>query len=454
MNNENSQRQRDTGTEKRFLETGFAKPLCLRVAVVKKPASSNGFGFKNNLQRLSLFILMMAFLVSHSSPVFGQSPQRAKRKSPAQSAAKVSPQFNALAKQADKAREENRLNDAIALYLQALQVNPKWAEGWWYLGSIFYDRDRYTEGREALRNLLALQKNNGPGWALIGLCEYQLKNYDAALADLQYAPPLGLGGNKELMEVVRYHAGILMTRSGQFELGYEALRDFAREGNESMSVIEALGINLLRMPFLPVELPPDRREMVLLAGRAAFYMAARRVGEAQSAFQELIARYPDAPNVHYAYGAYLLIENSDTALEEFKRELKISPAHVPALLQIAFEYLKRNDSEAAKPFAEQAVKIAPSLFATRNALGRVLTELGQVDEGIRELEIGVKLAPDSPEMRFALARAYSRAGRKEDAARERAMFVKLDKEKRTLREGAQAVGGIDAQPDKKEKPKP
>ncbi len=407
------------------------------------------------VKRPGVLVLIIAFLVGASSAALAQSRGGAKKKA-APVAPKGNPQFEALAKQAERARQENRLAEAIALYSQALQVNPQWAEGWWYLGSIFYDRDHYSEAREALRNLLALQKSNGPGWALIGLCEFQLKNYDAALADLEYARSLGLGGNKELTAVVRYHAGLLMTRSGQFELGYEALRDFAREGNESMSVIEALGINLLRMPFLPAEVPADKREIVLLAGRVAFNMAARRVGEAQGAFQELLARYPDAANVHYAYGAYLLIENPDTALEEFKRELKVSPAHVPALLQIAFEYLKRNDSQAAKPFAEQAVKIAPSLFATHNALGRVLTELGEVDEAIRELEIGIKLAPDSPEMRFAIARAYARAGRKEDAARERAMFVKLDKEKRILREGAQAVGGVDAQPDKKanDKPKP
>jgi tetratricopeptide (TPR) repeat protein len=253
--------------------------------------------------------------------------------------------------------------------------------------------------------------------------------------------------------VTRYHAGILMTRSGQFELGYEALRDFAREGNESPSVIEALGLNILRMPFLPAEAPPDRRELILLAGWAAYYQAARRVPDAERAFQELLSRYPEVPNVHYAYGVYLLIDAPDAAVEEFKRELQISPTNVPAMLQIAFEYIKRSDFEHARPYAQKAVDTAPTLFATHNALGRVLLELGKVDEAIKELEIGTQMAPDSPEMRFALAHAYARAGRKEDAARERSAFLRLDKQKRTERSGPQSVGGIEAKPGDKNPPR-
>ncbi|HKP10551.1 MAG TPA: tetratricopeptide repeat protein, partial [Blastocatellia bacterium] len=93
-------------------------------------------------------------------------------------------QFNNLAKQADAAREAGRLEDAIRLYNQALQLNPKWPDGWWYLGSIFYDRDRYAEAGEALKILLSLKRENGPAWTLLGLCEFQLRNYKESLADL------------------------------------------------------------------------------------------------------------------------------------------------------------------------------------------------------------------------------------------------------------------------------
>ena len=110
-------------------------------------------------------------------------------------------------------------------------------------------------------------------------------------------------------------------------------------------------------------------------------------------------------------------------------------------MQIAYEYLKRGDAQAALPWAQQAVAAAPNAFPAHKALGQALLETGDVDGAIKELQIGIKLAPESPGLHFNLARAYQRAGRLEDAARERDEFTRLDRLARTLRTGAQSVGG-------------
>src|SRR5436190_1657854 len=60
-------------------------------------------------------------------------------------AARVGGSFDALAKRASAAREANRIEEAIPLYLQALKIKPTWKEGWWYVGSMFYDGDHYVE---------------------------------------------------------------------------------------------------------------------------------------------------------------------------------------------------------------------------------------------------------------------------------------------------------------------
>jgi tetratricopeptide (TPR) repeat protein len=358
-------------------------------------------------------------------------------------------EFADLARRAGEAKDREQLDEAQSLYVEALRLKQDWAEGWWYLGTILYDRDRYSEAAEAFQNLTGLQAKNAAAWALLGLCQYRTREYDRSLVNLQKARILGLGTNQELITVTRYHAAILMTRFEQFEVAFDILREFARDQNEDQKVIEAFGINALRMPFLPLEVPPDKREMVLLAGRAAYDWAARRNEEARRGFEALVARYPQVPNVHYIFGASLLNDNPDAALEQFRKELDLSPTHVASMLQIAFEYIKREDYAAAKPFAEKAVKLNPNMFPARNALGRVLLETGDVAGAIRELEAGVKLAPDSPEMHFALAKAYVKAGRKEAAARERDLFTRLDRLMRTQREGSQSVGGVDAKPDVK-----
>ncbi len=343
------------------------------------------------------------------------------------SSASVS-QFDRIAKQAAQARDQNKPEEAIRLYRQALKLKPSWPEGWWDLGAIFYDADRYDEGRETFRRLTILRPDGAPAWAMLGLCEFELRDYVPALQHLRRAQIAGsLSGNPELSSVAHYHLAILDTRFEEYEAGTETLFAMARAGNENPSLIEALGLSVLRMPFLPSEMPPNKREMVLMAGRAAYDMRTHRAEDGKREFEELIARYGETPNVHYTYGTFLLSTDADAALSEFNREIQISPNHVPAQLQIAFEYIKRTDFATGLPFAEKAVELAPQLFAAHDALGRIFLGMGKTNEAIGELETAVKLAPDSPEVQFALYTAYARAGRKQDAERARAEFMRLDK---------------------------
>jgi tetratricopeptide (TPR) repeat protein len=342
--------------------------------------------------------------------------------------------FEQLVNRAVAARAAEQLDDAIRLYQQALRQKPNWVEGWWALGTIFYQLDRYAEGRTAFQKLVTLEPRGGVGWAFLGLCEFQLKDYLNALSHLERGRNSGLGDNPEIAAVAKYHAAILLNRTEQFELAFAVLSEIAKSQTENPAILEAFGLTLLRLPLLPSEVPTDKREVVMKTGRAAYLGATDKRDVATQEFQELLAAFPSAPNVHYAYGVFLLRDSPDEAMTEFKKELEISPQHIFARLQIAFEAIKRNDPKAGLSYAEEAVKLAPNLFAAHNALGRILLELGQTDRSIKELEIGVKQAPTSPEMYFALARAYSKAGRKVEADKARAEFMRLDKIRRTGKE--------------------
>ena len=411
----------------------------------------------NNCVQRSSAGAVMALVLGLSAGGYAQTPRAqapaasapAKTPAPAQAKSARSAEFDRLAREATAAREANRVDEALGLYEKALKLRPSWDEGYWYVGTLYYGLDRYTEARDAFRRVITAQEtkaagkpvSNGRVYGMKGLCEFQIKNYEVALADLQKARDRGVE-SEELMSAVRYHTAIIMTRLEQYEFALLNLQAFAQKGHDAPTVIEAFGLATLRMPLLPSELPADRREMVLLAGRGSYYQAARLSGPARPAFEELASRYPDSPNVHYAYGVFLLGEDPDRALEEFKKELKQSPGHSWSMLQIAFEYIKRSDWEAARPWAQQAVDTAPQDFAGRRALGQVLFELGETTGAIEQLERGVALAPDSPSLRFVLARAYQKAGRPVDADREREEFRKLQQANRSQQYGAQAVGGI------------
>jgi tetratricopeptide (TPR) repeat protein len=379
-----------------------------------------------------------------ASPKRAQPQPPAPRATPARTPAAANPKFDALAAKAEAARQAGHLDEAIDLYRQGLAIKPDWTDGLWSLGTALYELDRFSEARDAFRRVLSKHQDDGTLWALKGHCEYKLKNYDTALSDFLQARARGIGGNQSVSEVARYHTALLSTRIEQYEQALNILADFGLEGNDSPRIIEAMGIATLRLPVLPEELPGDKREMVMMAGRARYFMTARLGAAAQNAFEALATRYPETPNVHYAFGVFLLAEQPDAAIEEFKRELKVAPQNVWAKTQIAFALIRRGDFDTAKPWAQQAVDQSPTEFVARNALGQVLLETGDVEGAIRELEAGVKLASDSPAMHFALARAYRRAGRNADADREQAEFTRLDRLVRSSRTGSSSIGGVDA----------
>jgi tetratricopeptide (TPR) repeat protein len=356
-------------------------------------------------------------------------------------AARTSPEFDRLIKAATDARQAEQWEQAIDLYGKALKLKPDYVEAHWYRGVAYYTLENHTECRGAFRKVVSLAPKNGAAYAFLGLCEFGTKEYDKSLQHLLQSRILGVGDTGELGGMARYHAALLMTRIEQFEQALETLGEFANEGNDNPRVIEAMGLATVRIPVLPSEMPPERREMVMMAGRASYLMATRNTAAAEKAFQAVVVRYPETPNVHYAYGVYLLQEQADKAIEEFKRELELQPDHPWSLMQIAFEYVNRGDAPSGLPWAKQAVAAAPNAFPAHKALGQALLETGDVDGAIRELLVGVKLAPESPGLHFQLARAYQRAGRLEDAAREREEFTRLDRLARTQRSGPQSVGG-------------
>jgi tetratricopeptide (TPR) repeat protein len=370
--------------------------------------------------------IALAMLVAIAQPPAKPTPPTSKPASKPTATPAAPRRFDAVSAAAATARDSGRLDEAITLYRQGLALRPTWDEGRWYLGSSLYELERHAEARDAFAALVKRQPGHAGAVAMQGLCEYELGRHDAALRTLLKARSLGIARNRDIAQAVAYTAGILLTRFEEYEIGYAVLTELSGDNVESPRVIEALGLNVLRMPILPNAIPAAKKPIVELAGKAGFAMGGRRLADAGRILDELVATYPREPNVHYARGVLRTTEAPDQALEDFEAELKIAPGHIPARLQIVFELVKRGEAEKARPYAEDALRLDPKHFAVHLAMGQVFFETGATDKAIAAFEQGAKLAPGSPQAHFLLARAYGRAGRTADAERERAEFRRLE----------------------------
>ncbi|MDQ3257611.1 MAG: tetratricopeptide repeat protein, partial [Acidobacteriota bacterium] len=114
-------------------------------------------------------------------------------RAPASSPVPSSQAVQQLIAEATRAREAGRVDEAIEIYRKALALRPKWGEGWWYLATLLYDRDRYKEASAAFKETTRLLPKTGAPWIMLGLCEFQLELYDEALQHLRQGRQLGIG---------------------------------------------------------------------------------------------------------------------------------------------------------------------------------------------------------------------------------------------------------------------
>jgi tetratricopeptide (TPR) repeat protein len=342
-----------------------------------------------------------------------------------QSAAPKAAHFDRLAREASRARDENRDDDAIRLYKQGLKIKPSWHEGLWYLSALLYEKERYPETRDLLRHFVSYDPEAGPGWALLGMSEFQTREYSRALEDLRRSRSLGLGDRKEMAQSVAYFAAASLTRLEQFDDAMDLLFELANSGRCDIPIQEAAGLAALRMPLTPAEIPRDRRDMVRTAGAAFCAVQMGQRDDAEKEFRTLAETYAKEPGVHYLLGTFLADVRTQDAIQELNRELEISPFNVLARLRLADIYLKQQQPEQAQPFAEDALKIEPSEASTHMVYGEVLAAKRDVPGAIRELENAEQIAPQVVRTRFDLLRAYTAAGRTEDANREKEAIEKL-----------------------------
>lgn len=362
-------------------------------------------------------LLLIASLASCAFPAsIGacQEPTAASRQS-----------FDQLFQAAETARDENRDDEAIRLFRRAVSEQPESEQALWYLGTMLYEKQQYAEARDVLRQFVTLRPDAGPAWALLGLSEFQLRAYPRALDHLEHAMAQGMGDRKDLIQVVFYDVVVLLTRFERYDDSIDMLQRMLANGAADPALAEPAGLAGLRLPLLPSEIPPDRRELVHLAGRAVLDMQTQHYEDAESEFKQLVTNYSNEPGVHYLYGAYLMQLHPNESVAEFEREMEISPSHVLARVRLAEQLIAQRDFDRALTLAQQAIKLDPKRASTHMIAGEALLAKGNAGDGIKELETARAIDPTVVRAHWDLLRAYIAAGRKEDADREKQAIEKL-----------------------------
>jgi tetratricopeptide (TPR) repeat protein len=333
--------------------------------------------------------------------------------------------FDAAAAAATAARNQGNTPTAIRLYSQAVELNPQWLDGWWFLGVLQYGANQFAPARDALTYFIELKPNAGAAIALRGLCEFETGQFPESLGDIQHGITLGAAAQPRNAEILLYHEALLLTRLGDFEEAIGKYTNFVKQGKTNPELTTAIGLAGLRMPIFPQDAPPAQTELIAMTGSAAARIMGGDMEGARQAFQDLFTRYPTTPNIHYLYGYLLFATQPDAAIAQFQQELTLSPNSAVANAMLAWAYGIQGSYGDSLPVAQKAVAQDPTLAMGQLVLGRAMVEAGDATGALPHLEKVLQLEPGNLEAHLTMAKAYSRLGRKDDARRERQLCLEL-----------------------------
>jgi len=340
--------------------------------------------------------------------------------------------FQKLAQQATEARRADRLSEAIGFYRKAVERRPNWSDGWWWLGSIYYDQDLYAEAREAFAKSVAGGEKPMPAYAFLGLCEYEMRDYAEAREHLSKWLAAGTPGDVQLVTVARFRWEQLLIQDGRFFEALQMLNQDVQAHGPNPSSIETMGLAWMQIKNVAEDYPPEQREMVWLAGSAAASMSVGKMDRCREFLDRLTSQYGDRANVHFLRGFVdESVKDADRAISEYKKELTITPQATAPMIQLALLFADNGEQEEALTFGRQAVSLEPSNARSHYALGRALLASDKWADSTAEFEKAKALAPNASKIRFQLARTYRKLGRPDDAKREDAAFETLSKKEQS-----------------------
>src|SRR5580704_12809484 len=129
----------------------------------------------------------------------------------------------------DAAIANNKPAEAIGILDEGLKQKPDWRQGWWRLGNVLYQADRYAQARPAFERLTSLDPRQGAPWVLLGLCEFETRDYGLALQHLERGQALGFPSKLGLLDVARFHEALALILTERFEQAQILLNNLAQK---------------------------------------------------------------------------------------------------------------------------------------------------------------------------------------------------------------------------------
>ena len=322
----------------------------------------------------------------------------------------------------------------MALYRRATRLRPDWDEGAWYIGSLLYEREALRRSPRRVRDAGRAHSRRTPAPSACAACASSSSGPARGGAAHACCGRVSSASRtrRASRSVVRYHAGILLTRFGEFEVASSVLSEPGRDIVESPAHDRRVRPEPAADADAALrECRATRRALVQL-GRAARRSRWPRAGRRRpsGARRARHRDYPKSRTCTMRAASFNLSATPDAAIADFEPRSQVDSSHLLAHLQLALEWLRRGERRRRRGAYAEARR---GRSTRRSAAARVGAGPGPARSratstgAIAELETAVRPAP-AARRRTSCWRAPTPArARTADAERERREFTRLDR---------------------------
>jgi tetratricopeptide (TPR) repeat protein len=367
------------------------------------------------LAPISRFLLLvLIFIFSFTAQLSAQTP--------------VDEQAGQHFQAAQEAERAKDLLTAVSEYRAALKLKPQIAEAWVNLGLDLYVMKKDDEAIVAFQQALKRKPELLGANLFLGMAYLRASQYQNAIVPLKKVISLY---PKELKAYI--NLSYAYQETSRIEDSARILEKANELFPNNTEVLYNLGKSYTKL------MEKSYRQMADVDGDSYrfhqvmgdSYELRKDFPNAQAEYLKALEKCPDPylPGLHYSLGSSFWMEGRwDRAMEEFKKELAISPADYMSNWKLGDTFVALRQYDDARPYLEKAIKEKPDLGQAYRDMGKLCLLTGQPQEAIGYLNKVKQLSPDESSVHYLLAQAYRKLGQPTQVKAELEMFQKLRRE--------------------------
>lgn len=266
-------------------------------------------------------------------------------------------------------KKEGRIDEAVKILDQALEISQSFAGAWYERADIHYRLGEYTEALEKALIAAALLPAKADFQGLLGKIYIKLDQIDAAIKKLELASQLRFG------KAAYYH--------------FLLARCYEQQGN----YLKAAGHILEEIPSRPWD------DTIYVRAAKMYYQAGdkkkgdlykKRSGHTWKEYNDMKKRSRSAGWDMYAAGDY------EGALTFFSNELSYSAKPAEQYWAIALCCRRMDSPLNAEYYFKKSVETDPSFYKAYSALGSLYDRLGKKENAVVFYNEALKINPKDP----------------------------------------------------------